>query len=91
MAAFGRLISRLFSREPSGKPGEWYYCLRHRRVEEGPDCPAKDRMGPYPGRTEAEHAMDLARERNERWRNDPRWSDDRDQDRDGEPGPGGGT
>ena len=76
MAAFGRHLKRLFSREPSGRPGEWYYCLRHRRVEEGPDCPAKDRMGPYPSRTEAEHALDLARERNERWRTDPRWRDD---------------
>lgn len=65
----------LFKRATVGKPGEWFYCLKHQKVEEGPECPAKDRFGPYGSREEAAHAMDIARERNESWRNDPRWSD----------------
>ena len=67
-------MSGLFSRfrsRPAGRPGEWYYCLKHRTVEEGPECPAKDRFGPYATRGEAERAMDLARERDAAWRNDP--------------------
>lgn len=69
MALFGK-------RKPTGKPGEWYYCLEHRKVEEGPECPAKDRMGPYASRTEAERALEIAAERNEEWAKDPRWSDE---------------
>ncbi|MFP8903769.1 hypothetical protein [Streptomyces atacamensis] len=65
----------LFKRKATGKPGEWFYCLEHHKVEEGPECPAKDRMGPYTSRTEAEHAMETARERNVQWESDPRWSD----------------
>ncbi len=64
--------SRGASRE---KPGEWYYCLEHKKVEEGPDCPGKDRFGPYASRQEAEHAMESARERNLQWENDPKWHD----------------
>ncbi|WP_030545139.1 hypothetical protein [Streptomyces albus] len=66
----------LFSRNrPAGKAGEWYYCLKHGKVEEGPECPAKDRMGPYATRPEAEHAMETAAERNAEWETDPRWHD----------------
>lgn len=62
-------------RKTTGKPGEWYYCLEHRKVEEGPECPGKDRMGPYASPTEAERAMELARDRNAEWETDPRWQD----------------
>ncbi|MGF1427327.1 hypothetical protein [Kitasatospora sp. LaBMicrA B282] len=65
----------LFKRNQVGKPGEWYYCLKHQKVEEGPECPAKDRLGPYATREEAGRALDTARERNEEWQNDPRWHD----------------
>ncbi|MFF7139827.1 hypothetical protein ACFZB5_01140 [Streptomyces nodosus] len=65
----------LFKRRAAGKPGEWYYCLVHQKVEEGPECPAKDRFGPYATRREAGHAMDIAQERNEEWETDPRWHD----------------
>lgn len=71
----------LFKRKTVGRPGEWFYCLKHRRVEEGPECPAKDRFGPYPSADAAARAMETAREREAQWRNDPRWRDD---DRDGE-------
>lgn len=77
----------LFRRKATGQPGEWFYCLRHQTVEEGPECPAKDRFGPYATRREAEHAMDLARERNDEWRNDPRWTEPEERD-DGTPGDG---
>lgn len=66
----------LFKRRTAGKPGEWYYCLKHGTVEEGPECRAADRMGPYGSREEAAHAMERAREREESWREDPRWNDE---------------
>ncbi|TFI23396.1 hypothetical protein E4P36_26720 [Streptomyces sp. 4R-3d] len=65
----------LFKKRTAGKPGEWYYCLQHKRVEEGPDCPAKDRFGPYASKREAENAMETAAERNQEWETDPRWHD----------------
>lgn len=52
---------------PAGKPGEWFYCLKHKTVEEGPQCPSKNRFGPYATRTEAEHAMERVADRNEAW------------------------
>jgi len=71
----------LFKKRTAGKAGEWYYCLEHKKVEEGPECPAKDRMGPYTSREEATHAMDIARERNLEWENDPRWGEAGARDR----------
>ncbi|MFE4366760.1 hypothetical protein ACFRMN_00630 [Streptomyces sp. NPDC056835] len=65
----------LFKKRTVGKPGEWYYCLKHQKVEEGPECPAKDRFGPYASRREAAHAMQTAQERNLEWETDPRWHD----------------
>ncbi|GAA2275544.1 hypothetical protein GCM10010145_38120 [Streptomyces ruber] len=73
----------LFRKRSAGKPGEWYYCLVHKKVEEGPECPAKDRLGPYASPGEAARAIDTARERTEDWETDPRWRDgDRTDDRD---------
>jgi hypothetical protein len=69
MALFRRV------RKPAGKPGEWYYCLEHKKVEEGPQCPAKDRFGPYSTPVEAGHALQLAQERDLEWETDPRWHD----------------
>jgi hypothetical protein len=46
---------------------DWYYCLRHHTVELGQVCPAKDRLGPYATREEAEHALETVRRRNEEW------------------------
>ncbi|MEV6795537.1 hypothetical protein AB0M87_26905 [Streptomyces sp. NPDC051320] len=65
----------LFKKRAAPKPGEWYYCLQHKKAEEGPECPSKNRFGPYATREEANHAMDRAAERNEDWDNDPNWSD----------------
>ncbi len=66
----------LFRKREAGKPGEYYYCLKHGTVEEGPECRAADRFGPYGTREEASHAMETARERDEAWREDPRWKDE---------------
>lgn len=55
---------------------EYYFCLKHHTVE-GPDgCKAADRLGPYPTRDEAAHALEKVEERNEAWDNDPKWNDD---------------
>ncbi|NEB68101.1 hypothetical protein G3I39_13740, partial [Streptomyces fulvissimus] len=54
----------------------------HGTVEEGPQCPAKNRLGPYPSRQEAENAMNTAARRNQSWENDPRWHDKGDDDGD---------
>lgn len=56
---------------------QWWYCLEHKTVE--PDdsgCKAVDRLGPYPDRDAATHALQRVAERNEAWDNDPRWNDD---------------
>jgi hypothetical protein len=45
----------------------WWYCLRHRTVEPDDGCPAKDRLGPYPTREQAEHALEKVAERNQQW------------------------
>ncbi|MGP4001654.1 hypothetical protein [Streptomyces sp. 8N706] len=76
----------LFKRRRTGKPGEWYYCLEHQKVEEGPECPALNRFGPYPSRIEAEHAMEKAAERNRAWETDPRWHDEPEEPRGGAAG-----
>ena len=45
----------------------WWYCVRHHAVEQGAGCQAKDRLGPYPSREEAEHALETVRRRNAEW------------------------
>ncbi|MEV8531231.1 hypothetical protein [Streptomyces sp. NPDC051211] len=76
----------LFKKRQVGKPGEWYYCLVHKKVEEGPECPAKDRFGPYATPEEAAHAMETAQERNLEWQTDPRWNDTSREEGEGTPG-----
>lgn len=53
----------------------FYYCLKHHGVEGANGCPARDRLGPYPTRAEAERALEKVQERNEAWDNDPAWND----------------
>ncbi|WP_030909867.1 hypothetical protein [Streptomyces sp. NRRL F-5126] len=71
----------LFKKRTEPKAGEWYYCLQHKAVEEGMQCPAKNRFGPYATRAEAEHAMDKVKERNREWDTDPKWNDGGDAPR----------
>ena len=41
----------------------FWWCLLHARVEEGPGCPNKDRIGPYPTRAEAETVIERMKAR----------------------------
>lgn len=52
----------------SGEAEQWFYCLKHHTVEGVLGCRAKDRLGPYPTREEAEHALEKVKERNEAWK-----------------------
>ncbi|WP_020554718.1 hypothetical protein [Streptomyces scabrisporus] len=71
----GRAVKFRLWRRSEGRAGEWYYCIRHGTVEEGPDCPARDRLGPYSTRREAANALETAKTRNQVWENDPNWND----------------
>lgn len=63
----------------------WYYCIEHRTVEPFAGCPAKDRLGPYATKHEAERALQTVEDRNEEWDNDTAWNeDDDDEDNDDE-------
>jgi hypothetical protein len=54
--------------------GEWYWCLRHGRVEEREGCRADDRLGPYPTPQAARNWRERVESRNERWDDaDERW------------------
>ena len=44
---------------------EWWWCLTHAAVEEGPGCPNKERLGPYASREQAEQAPARTRARTE--------------------------
>jgi hypothetical protein len=46
---------------------QWWFCLKHNTVEDTPDCPGKDRLGPYATREEAERALETVQRRNEEW------------------------
>lgn len=54
----------------------WYWCLRHARVEPEAACPHAQRLGPYATEEEAARALETAAARNEAWKSDPRWDDD---------------
>jgi hypothetical protein len=46
----------------------WWFCLTHNTVEDDDGaCPGKDRLGPYPTREAAEHALQTVQERNKEW------------------------
>ncbi|MFC5906222.1 hypothetical protein [Streptacidiphilus monticola] len=52
---------------------QWFFCLKHHRVEQGQQCPARNRLGPYATEAEAAHALERVAERNDEWDEDPRW------------------
>ena len=54
--------------------GEWYWCLKHSRVEPREGCRSADRMGPYPSVEAAQQWRETLQERNERWE-----AEDRDE------------
>ncbi len=57
------------------RAGEFYWCLRHKRVETTDRCGAQMRMGPYATAEEAEGFAEKAKQRNDAWKQeDERWS-----------------
>ncbi|WOQ18951.1 hypothetical protein R0145_11995 [Raineyella sp. W15-4] len=54
--------------------------MKHHAVERYEGCRAADRLGPYPTREEAGHALERVQERNEAWDEDPRWNDEEDEE-----------
>ena len=46
---------------------EWYYCVSHDAVEPAVGCPAKDRLGPYATREDAQQALETAQRNTEEW------------------------
>jgi hypothetical protein len=64
---------------------QWFYCLRHNRVEPWDGCRSADRLGPYPDQETAARALEIARERTEAAdQADREWAEkgsDRDPDR----------
>ncbi len=59
---------------------EYWYCIKHDRVEGRDGCPNKDRLGPYETEAEAGRALEKAAERTETWDNDPQWNDEQLED-----------
>lgn len=55
---------------------EFWYCIKHSRVEGRDGCPNKDRLGPYDTEEEAARALEIAAERTWEWDHDSRWNDD---------------
>jgi hypothetical protein len=59
---------------------EFWWCLTHARVEQGPGCPNMERLGPYPTRELAETAIARTTARTEaedaRDRREAGWDDD---------------
>lgn len=45
----------------------WWYCLKHAKVEEGPGCANDSRLGPFATEAEAANAIQHAKERNKEW------------------------
>jgi hypothetical protein len=59
--------------------GSFYWCTDHHAVEGHDGCRAEVRLGPYPTRVAAEHALQTVQERNERADAEDRaWEDDED-------------
>ncbi len=57
---------------------EYYWCVRHERVERGEElCPARFLLGPYDSRSDARRALQDVDERNEAWEAEDRaWESD---------------
>jgi hypothetical protein len=74
--AHGRFEVHSDGMSDSGRDGEYFWCLRHHRVEILPDvCPAQYRLGPYDSVADAERALDTVEKRNAAWdAEDARWN-----------------
>ena len=57
----------------------WWWCLRHGRVEKGPGCPNKERLGPYATEGEAASVLQRTAERTaEEDARDAAWKGEKD-------------
>jgi hypothetical protein len=45
----------------------WWFCMKHMAVEPEDGCAGKHRLGPYPTREAAAHALETVQRRNEEW------------------------
>lgn len=55
---------------------QYWYNIRTGQVEEGHQSSWTHLMGPYPTREAAQHALELAQQRNESWEDEDReWRD----------------
>ncbi len=54
----------------SGSGDEFYFNIATGQVEQGKVSDWKDRMGPYPTREAAQHALDIAAARTKAWDED---------------------
>jgi hypothetical protein len=45
----------------------FYYCVKHHKVERGAGCRAADRLGPFKTEAEAAAALDTVQRRNQEW------------------------
>lgn len=59
---------------------EYWYCIKHSRVEGKDGCPNKERLGPYATEAEASRALETAAERTEAWDRDSKWDDEQLED-----------
>lgn len=59
-----------------GSAGTWYWCVKHKRAEDGAhSCPAEDRLGPYQSKEAAQNWRAVVDARNEHWDEEDRaWS-----------------
>jgi len=55
---------------------EYWWCMKHHKVEDDDECPNYDRLGPYHSPEDAARALEKIRGRNQKWDNDPSWNDD---------------
>jgi hypothetical protein len=46
---------------------QWWFNDKTNEVEQGPQSPQRDRIGPFASRDEAQHALDRIKANNERW------------------------
>ena len=59
---------------------EFWYCVKHHRVEGKDGCKNADRLGPYDSEAEASRALEKTQERNAKWDEDPKWNDEQAED-----------
>ena len=54
---------------------EYWFCMKHHKVEGKDGCPNYNRLGPYHSPEDAARALEKIKERNQKWDNDPSWKD----------------